>query len=248
MTSFDHLMADLCHTYRVPHNEDSPIEAAPAPVTAQEALRVAPQSAVTIMPPAAQKLCRVCKKAMPAEGWKCTECSSFQDWRRFLSFSTEILALLIALFSVLGIALPEFTKWLNRHSHTQVRIIGASEQDLLVVLINTGREPSTAYVFRASFMNVPLRDADLFPVDPGEFLVPAEGSRMVHLRPRRLRPKQDSDVGAVNTALHSGTLKLIAEIKESADERPTDMSRRSAEYPTVDLSSWINTYILPSIE
>jgi predicted nucleic acid-binding Zn ribbon protein len=200
------------------------------------------------MPPAAQKLCRVCKKAMPAEGRKCTECGSFQDWRRFLPFSTEILALLIALLSVVGVAVPEFTKWLNRHSHTQVRIIGASEQDLLVILMNTGREPSTAYVFHASFMNVPLRDADLLPVDPGEFLVPAEGSRMVHLRPRRFTPRPGSDVGAVNTALRGGTLKLIADIKESADERPTDLSRRSAEYPTVNLSSWIDTYILPSIE
>jgi hypothetical protein len=196
------------------------------------------------MPPAAEKLCRACGKAMPAQGRKCTECGSFQDWRRFLSFSTEVLALLIALFSVLGVAVPEFTKWRNRHSHTQIRIIGASEDDLLVIVMNTGREPSTAYMFHASFMNVPLRDADLFPVDPGEFLVPAEGSRMVHLRPRQLTPKPGSNAAAVRTdALRRGTLKLIADIKESTDERPTDMSPRSAEYPTANLSSWINYYI-----
>jgi hypothetical protein len=146
---------------------------------------------------------------------------------------------------VLGVAVPEFTKWLNRYSHTQVRIIGASEDDLLVILMNTGREPSTVYAFRASFVNVPLSDADLLPVDPGEFLVPAEGSRMVHLRPRQLARKPGSDAAVVNTALRRGTLKLTAEIKESNDERPTQMSSRFAEYPTANLSSWIKNYILP---
>jgi hypothetical protein len=182
---------------------------------------------------------------MPADGLKCTECGSFQNWRRVLSFSSEILALLIALISVLGIAIPEFAKWLNRHSHTQVRIVGGSEEDLLVVVMNTGREPSTAYMFHASFTNVPIRDADLFPVDPGESQVPAEGSRLIHLRPRRLIPKPGSDVAAVKTAILRGTLRLSADIKESVDEKPTDMSLRSAEYPTLYLSSWIKTYILP---
>lgn len=228
----------------MPHDEDSRIGAVPAPATVQESLGVAPPAAPVVMPPAAEKLCRVCKKAMPIQGRKCTECSSFQDWRRFLSFSTEILALLIALFSVLGIAVPEFTKWLNRHSHTQVRIVGASEDDLLVIVMNTGREPSTAYVFRASFVNVPLSDANLYPLDVREFLVPAAGSRLVRLRPQGLTPKPGSDVAAVRTALRGGTLKLIANIKESTDERATAMTPRYAEFPTANLSPWIEYYVL----
>jgi predicted nucleic acid-binding Zn ribbon protein len=227
----------------VPHNEDLPTVATPAPVTAQEPPRVASESEPDIIPPAAEKLCRVCKKAMPAHGLKCTECNSFQNWRRVLSFSTEILALLIALISVLGIVLPEYRKWSNRHSDTQVRIVGASQDDLLVVAINTGREPSTVFAFHASFLNVPLDDADLIPVDPGEFLVPAEGSHIVHLRPRRLTQKAGSDVAAVKEALRRGTLKLVADIKESTDERPAEVSPRSADYPTANLSSWIKTYI-----
>jgi len=196
-----------------------------------------------IVPPAAEKLCRVCKKTMPAQGSKCTQCGSYQGWWRVLSFSTEILALLIALFSLFGIAVPAFTRWLNRHSHTQARIVGASDEDLLVIFMNTGREPSTAFVFHATFKNVPLRDAELLPVDPGEFLIPAEGSRMVHLRPRRFTPKPGSDVAVVKAALQSGILKLRADIKESTDERPDEITSRSAEYPTVHISSWIKNYI-----
>ena len=188
-------------------------------------------------------LCRVCKKAIPEGALKCTECGSFQNWRHIFSFSTEILALLIALFSVLGIVLPEIAKWLNRHSHTQIRIIGASEDDLLVIVMNTGREPSTVHGFRASFLKVALSDAELFTLDPGEFHVPAQDSRMVRLRPRRLTPKSDSDVDAVRTALLGGTLRLFADIKESTDEGLTDVSQQSAEYPTAKLSSWIKTYI-----
>lgn len=194
-----------------------------------------------------EKLCRVCKKPIPAEGLKCTECNSFQDWRRILPFSTEILALLIALLSVFGFALPEVAKWRNRHSHTQVRIIGASEEDLLVIVMNTGREPSTAHMFRASFGNVPLSDADLFPFDPGALHIPAGDSHIVRLRPRRLTPEPGSDIAAVANALRGGTLKLIVDIKESTDEKPTDMSRRSTEYPTANVSTWIKNYI-PGME
>lgn len=216
------------------------------PVTVQESARTT-QSATVVTPPAAETLCRVCKKTMPAQGRKCTECNSFQDWRRILSFSTEILALLIALFAVLGIAIPELTKWRNRHSHTQVRIIGASQDELFVIVMNTGREPSTVHGFRASFMNVPLSDADLLPFNPADLYVPAEDSLTVRLRPQRLTPKPGSDIAAVTNALRGGTVKLIADIKESTDEGPTDMSRRSAEYPSVNLSPWIKRYI-PGIE
>lgn len=217
--------------------QDSPTVALPTPVAAQERITPAPP----------ETLCRVCKKAIPAQARKCTECNSFQDWRRILSFSTEILALLIALFSVLGIAIPEFAKWRNRHSHTQVRILGATEQDLLVIVMNTGRESSTVHMFRASFTNVPLRGADLFAFDLGDLYIPAEGSHLVRLRPRRLTLEPGSDIAAVTNALHAGTLRLTADIKESTDEKSTEVSPRFAEYPTASVSSWIKNYI-PGME
>jgi hypothetical protein len=227
----------------VPHDKDSTIVATPTRVTALESLGVTPESAPVITPPT-EKLCRVCKKAMPVAGLKCTECSSFQNWRRIFSFGTEFFALLIAFFSVLGVVIPEFTKWLNRHSHTQIRIVGATDQDLLVVVMNTGREPSTVYKFRASFVNMPLSEADLNPVDLREFLVPAGGSRLVHLQTPRLTPSANSNAVAVKTAIPGGTLKLLAQIKESTDERPSAMSSRYTEYPTANLSPWIKTNVL----
>ena len=151
--------------------------------------------------------------------------------------------MLIALLSVLGIAVPAFTKWLNRHSHTQVRIVGASDHDLLVIAMNTGGEPSTAYRFRAAFTKVPLSEADLVPVNPSELLIPAGGSGTIRLRPREFIPTPGCNIDVVTTALRDGTLKLSADIKESTDERTFDLSQRRAEYPTANLSSWIKNYI-----
>jgi hypothetical protein len=145
----------------------------------------------------------------------------------------------------MGIVAPELVKLLNRHSHTQVRIIGASEEDLLVILMNTGHEPSTAYVFHASFTNIPLKDADLFPVNLSDSQIPAGGSRMLKLRPRKLSPRPGNNIPAVMIALSRGTLTVVAGIKESTDERASDLSQHSAEYPTANLSPWVKTYILP---
>lgn len=45
-------------------------------------------------------VCRVCRKPIEPGAIKCTECDSYQDWRRFFSFGTVALSLLVALISV----------------------------------------------------------------------------------------------------------------------------------------------------
>jgi hypothetical protein len=226
----------------MPHKEGSRTEPVPSTAVPESPGGAPPQPA--IMPPVAEKLCRVCKKTMPAEGLKCTECDSYQNWRRIFSLSTEVLVVLVALVSVLGVAIPEFTKWLNRHSHSQVRIVGATRTDLFVIVLNTGREPSTPYMFRASFVNLPLSDAKLYPFDLRDFQVPAAGSRLIRLRPQGLTLKPGSDVTSLRTALRSGTLTIIANIKESTDEGAKAMTPRYAEYPTENLKPWISHYVL----
>ena len=50
----------------------------------------------TSKPPA----CKVCRKPIEIGARKCTECDSYQDWRRHFSIGTVVLSLLIALISV----------------------------------------------------------------------------------------------------------------------------------------------------
>lgn len=55
---------------------------------------------------ASEKPCRTCAKPMPAAALKCTECDSYQDWRRLFSFTTSLLSLLVALIAVSTAAAP----------------------------------------------------------------------------------------------------------------------------------------------
>jgi hypothetical protein len=52
------------------------------------------------------KLCATCGLDIPSVARVCTHCDAYQDWRRHLSFSSTILSLLIALFSVLTVLIP----------------------------------------------------------------------------------------------------------------------------------------------
>lgn len=52
------------------------------------------------------KRCVECKLEIPAEATICTHCDSYQDWRRFFAVGDMTLTSIIALFSVLGIAIP----------------------------------------------------------------------------------------------------------------------------------------------
>ncbi|TCS51112.1 hypothetical protein EDD52_1432 [Primorskyibacter sedentarius] len=51
------------------------------------------------------KRCAECKLEIPAEATICSHCDSYQDWRRFFAVGNMTLTSIIALFSVLGIAI-----------------------------------------------------------------------------------------------------------------------------------------------
>ena len=54
--------------------------------------------------------CKVCNLPISKRATKCPECSSFQNWRRYLNTSESFLALLVALASVLAFAIPVFSE------------------------------------------------------------------------------------------------------------------------------------------
>lgn len=72
-----------------------------------------PQAASGSPPPPSPTLCVVCRNSIPEGALKCTECGSFQNWRRHLDFSSLVLSLLVALLSVSGIVIPALYKTLN---------------------------------------------------------------------------------------------------------------------------------------
>lgn len=72
-----------------------------------------PQTAGGATPPPSTSPCIVCRNQIPVGALKCTECDSFQNWRRYLEFSSLALSLLVALISVSGIVIPALVKSLD---------------------------------------------------------------------------------------------------------------------------------------
>src|SRR5258708_28682650 len=50
--------------------------------------------------------CVTCREKIERGAKICIRCNQFQDWRRFFGLSSTILSLLVALVSVLSIAIP----------------------------------------------------------------------------------------------------------------------------------------------
>jgi len=50
--------------------------------------------------------CKACGEIIPAAAKKCSHCGSFQSWRAYFPFTQSILALLVALVSVVSMGVP----------------------------------------------------------------------------------------------------------------------------------------------
>lgn len=91
-------------------------------------------------------ICRTCREEIKPGARKCVRCDSYQDWRRFLSMSSSVLALLIALISVLTVAVPII-----------VVAVHPNKSDLVVAV----QDVSSARTFRLFVSNQGNRPAAL---------------------------------------------------------------------------------------
>lgn len=88
------------------------------------------------------KDCRQCAIPIPVAAKLCKECGSFQDWRGHLSFSNSILALLVALISVISISISNISPLFSSENSEVVLSNAMIRGDtLLVVATNTGTRP-----------------------------------------------------------------------------------------------------------
>jgi hypothetical protein len=86
--------------------------------------------------------CNQCKQPIPAGARLCAHCNSYQDWRSYLSFSSTVLALLVALFTILTSAAPVAIKELNSRSRTSAHDPILEGRVARLVMSNTGENPS----------------------------------------------------------------------------------------------------------
>lgn len=100
-------------------------------------------SAVSNSNPVSKKLCVICGEKIPAPAIKCTHCESFQDWRRYVSFSTTVLALLTALVSVISASLPGIVELFRGHDSSLAVAFQTDDREggILLLASNSGDRP-----------------------------------------------------------------------------------------------------------
>ena len=91
------------------------------------------------------KSCSTCALTIPEKARKCTKCDSFQDWRKYIAFSTTNLALMTALLSVATLAGPNiFNLFGTNNSDLRVSFQGIQDNAAIVLIANTGNRPGSA--------------------------------------------------------------------------------------------------------
>lgn len=106
------------------------------------------------------KACRICGENIPAEAIKCRHCGSFQNWRRFLDVGQGTIALLIALISVVTLAVESGTRAFDNFFANPLapsisgKILQLSIDEAELLFSNNGS--SRGYLDEGALCRVPL--------------------------------------------------------------------------------------------
>ena len=165
------------------------------------------------------KPCNLCGKPIPEDAKYCNECKSYQDKRRFFTFSALILSLLTTLVAVLTPAIKEVRDFLTRNSDTSMMVKDIDHQSVYIYLWNTGQAPSTLKGGQLVFdESIPLAPAELQPAEIGNTLIRRDAPIMVRLRlsdALHLKPGKTQEQVLEQLKSHPAT--LLCFIKETND-------------------------------
>ncbi|WP_177344608.1 hypothetical protein [Pseudomonas sp. PA1(2017)] len=122
--------------------------------------------------------CKQCRQEIPADALICANCNSYQDWRSFIPFSNTALALLTALISVAGIAIPSVYNLVHKpRSDAYLSMPSVDGTTLRVVALNNGDAPASiikAWVdseYLAAATKIRLRNDEDAIIHPGSQLL-----------------------------------------------------------------------------
>ena len=87
------------------------------------------------------KNCLVCASKIPANALKCTECGTYQNWRRHLDFGNTFLALIIALLSVISLSSEKLSTlvseiWNQKQQFEPLAQVVKIDEHLVTLLIS----------------------------------------------------------------------------------------------------------------
>lgn len=89
-------------------------------------------------------ICEACREPIHSDAKLCKHCGTHRGWRKHLALSSTVLALLVALISVITAALPVFIKAFRpARSQVELKISRVSFDTLFVIASNYGDRPGS---------------------------------------------------------------------------------------------------------
>ena len=80
--------------------------------------------------------CAVCREAIRPGARVCIHCDNYQDWRRYIGFSSTTLALVVALVSVLSVSFKSL-----------IDLLPKSKEHIVVGMLDTNAENLQAFAY-----------------------------------------------------------------------------------------------------
>jgi hypothetical protein len=94
--------------------------------------------------PPETKRCKICAEEINRNATICIHCKSYQDWRSAFGFSTTALSLIVALVSVLTVALPVMKDVITpKNSYLTYTVQGSTQNSVYVLISNLGSRPGS---------------------------------------------------------------------------------------------------------
>jgi hypothetical protein len=126
----------------------------------------------------------MCRERILPDARLCKHCGAYQGWRKHLSLSSTVLALLVALISVATASIPVVVKaWTPHRSDVQLTVSRASFDTIFVVASNYGDRPgSVAGAAILSIGKTPLSHAIILTNGQNQRFIPAGASRELGFR------------------------------------------------------------------
>jgi len=159
---------------------------------------------------------------MPVNAERCPECKTFKGWRRKIQGGEVVLALIVALLSILGAVAPaSYTVWNNR-SDTYTRVLGSDtikvDGDpnvpvILVLAANKGGRPSLVRSGRLVSAAAGIGETPMTIANPTDRLVPASGTTIIKLT--TLDINTDLKQTDILKKLNAAEIKVILDVEET---------------------------------
>lgn len=168
-------------------------------------------------PPHDMKHCSSCAKHIPALAKKCSECGDYQDYRSYVPIGSNVLSIILAIFSVMTVLYTHLIYSLDlANSELYLELITCEQESCRLQASNFGSKPAAVREANASIY-LPFFGSTDVMLFPDKHVIPANSNEALNL---------------TITEEHQNSLKnslLEGLRKQDVEHEDNTMERRSSE-------------------